>query len=319
MPKTKTSSAPRLPGSITPNPSGTWTYRYCVNGKQREETKSTREEAIDRQAEIWRAKRAGETVFPGKSSQSQPFVTYCLEWIGSGGRRESTATVYRSTLKCMLRIAPELASMTMAQVAKDRPLAKRMIQQAPASYKKRIRTLLLSPCNEAVDDELIAPHNLACLGKSAGIRETDRRAEFKYIEREDLERFAKALAPTDRCATDYGLLVWLQRLTGLRISEALGVVDLGVSPDTAGGFSHAGTAALASFDAASQAGDMRGVHGQDVLSEVNHNPLRPDYHQERSSAPNGSHSVTGSVVSTAVSNKASDRLAIMKASMRRIG
>lgn len=223
MPKTKTSSAPRGMGRITPNANGTWTLRYTLNGKQPEETFSTKDLATDRQADIWKKKRAGETVFIAKSADSKSFVTYCREWISSGGRRESTATVYRSTLNCMLRIAPELETMTVAQVAKDRPLAKRLIQAAPASYKKRIRTLLLSPCNEAQDDELIERHNLSRLGKSPGIRETSRRAEFSCIEREDLERFARELAPTDRCATDYGLLVWIQRLAGLRISEALGV------------------------------------------------------------------------------------------------
>ena len=224
MPKTKTSpAAPRGMGRITRNPNGTWTLRYTLGKRQPEETFSTEDLAIDRQAEIWRQKRAGETVFAGKGSESRLFTDYCREWISSGARRESTATVYRSTLNCMLRIAPELEHMTVAQVAKDRPLAKRLIQQAPASYKKRIRTLLLSPCNEAQDDELIERHNLARLGKSAGIRETSRRAEFSYIEREDLERFAGELAPTDRCTTDYGVLVWIQRLAGLRISEALGL------------------------------------------------------------------------------------------------
>ena len=224
MPKTKTSpAAPRGMGRITRNPNGTWTLRYTLGKRQPEETFSTEDLAIDRQAEIWRQKRAGETVFAGKGSESRLFTDYCREWISSGARRESTATVYRSTLNCMLRIAPELEHMTVAQVAKDRPLAKRLIQQAPASYKKRIRTLLLSPCNEAQDDELIERHNLARLGKSAGIRETSGRAEFSYIEREDLERFAGELAPTDRCTTDYGVLVWIQRLAGLRISEALGL------------------------------------------------------------------------------------------------
>jgi hypothetical protein len=133
MPRAKSNATLRGMGRITPNPNGTFTLRWTQNGKQPERTFSSKALAEDFQAEIWRAKRAGETVFAGKGSESKPFVTYCLEWIGSGGRRESTATVYRSTLKCMLRIAPELASMTVAQVAKDRPLAKRLIQQAPAS------------------------------------------------------------------------------------------------------------------------------------------------------------------------------------------
>jgi hypothetical protein len=149
MSKTKVNSAPRGMGRIIPNANGTYTYRWWVAGDgQHEETFSSKALATDKQAEIWRKKRAGETVFIGKSSESKPFVDYCREWIGSGARRESTATIYRSTLNCMLRIAPELETMTVAQVAKDRPLAKRLIQQAPASYEKWIRTLLLSPCNE---------------------------------------------------------------------------------------------------------------------------------------------------------------------------
>lgn len=85
-------------------------------------------------------------------------------------------------------------------------------------------------------------------------------------------------------------------------------VDLGVPDNTPGGFSHAGQVALASFDAANQAGSYRGMQA------VNHNPQRADYHQERGSAtmPNGSHSLA-SPESTAVSNKS--RLDIMKTAL----
>lgn len=66
------------------------------------------------------------------------------------------------------------------------------------------------------------------------------------------------------------------------------VVDAGIPDSSPGGFSHPGQVALASFDAANQAGSYRG------MQSVNHNPARPDYHQERGSAtaPNGSHSLS---------------------------
>lgn len=83
------------------------------------------------------------------------------------------------------------------------------------------------------------------------------------------------------------------------------VVDLDVSDQTAGGFSHAGQVALAGFDAANQAGSYDG------MSYVGHSPRRPDYHPSQQSAtnPNGGHSL-GNVESNAV--KSSDKLAIMK-------
>ncbi|HEV2932560.1 MAG TPA: hypothetical protein VGY96_05460 [Streptosporangiaceae bacterium] len=92
-------------------------------------------------------------------------------------------------------------------------------------------------------------------------------------------------------------------------------MDLGVPDSTPGGFSHAGAVALASFDAANQASAS-----YDGMMPVNHNPVRPDYHQSRGSATagNGSHS-SGSqanAVSTAVSGKGRSALEIMKAEMR---
>lgn len=52
-----------------------------------------------------------------------------------------------------------------------------------------------------------------------------------------------------------------------------------------------GNVRLDSFDAAAAAGSMTGVHGRDVLNEVRHVPeVRTEYHQQRSSAPNGTHS-----------------------------
>ena len=96
------------------------------------------------------------------------------------------------------------------------------------------------------------------------------------------------------------------------------VVDLGISDSTPGGFSHEGTANVSLYDAASPAGSMTGVHGNDVLDSVQHSPYRPDSHQSRTSAPNGGHSVQGSVVSTAVRGKAS-KMDIMKECLREQG
>ena len=93
------------------------------------------------------------------------------------------------------------------------------------------------------------------------------------------------------------------------------VVDLGVPDGTAGGFSHAGEVALHSFDAAMMAGSYWG------MQPVDHDPLRPDYHPARGSGtpPNGSHSTASPASMPRQSMKNSDRLEIMKETMRRIG
>jgi|HubBroStandDraft_2_1064218.scaffolds.fasta_scaffold73624_2 hypothetical protein len=63
---------------------------------------------------------------------------------------------------------------------------------------------------------------------------------------------------------------------------------------------------------------MRDVRGNDVLNQVNHDPLRPDYHQAPIGSSNGSHSSSsqqGACTTPRQSMKASDRVAIMKAAM----
>ena len=79
------------------------------------------------------------------------------------------------------------------------------------------------------------------------------------------------------------------------------VVDLGVSENTPGAYSHAGEIALRQLDAAGQAGVY---HGMNNFSD---SPLRPADHQHRGSAvpANGSHSL-GDVTSHAVSKSALD-------------
>jgi hypothetical protein len=103
-----------------------------------------------------------------------------------------------------------------------------------------------------------------------------------------------------------------------RLSTVRGnVMDLGVSPDTAGGFSHAGEVALHHFDAADQAGRF---HGR-LLGKPVADPMRPDYHQAPSgSGSNGTHdsaSQQGACSPLPYSSKSS-RLDVMRETQRRL-
>lgn len=101
MPKVKVNSVPRGMGRIIPNANGSYTLRYWVKGDgQHEETFSTRDLATDRQAEIWRAKRAGEETFTTRGRAEIMFNDACGAWIErSPDRGESTRINYRCTLK----------------------------------------------------------------------------------------------------------------------------------------------------------------------------------------------------------------------------
>lgn len=105
-----------------------------------------------------------------------------------------------------------MGNRTLAQVANDRELAQRLISESPASYAQRTRVVLVSPCNEALKSGRLASHRL----RGLDVPEVNPRAVFEDIDRARLDDFASKLG-------EYGLLVYLGRLAGLRLGESLGV------------------------------------------------------------------------------------------------
>jgi integrase len=219
MPRTKSNAtAPRLPGRITPNPSGTYTYRYFASGKQREETFATMDLAADRQAQVYRDKRAGEVVFAGKGKGTEMFTAYCAAWIERGQRRgESTKVIYRSVLK---RITPKLEGRTLAWVAEHpREITEVIVsfktEPGLTSYVRSSRLVIVGCLNSAVKDGDLGSHKLRGLDIGKDVRVTP--AKFYAAEHAELEKLAAELG--DR----YSLLAWLGRYAGLRVGESLGV------------------------------------------------------------------------------------------------
>jgi len=208
MPRNKSNPAPRGMGRIIPNATGSFTFRYWANGKQVEETFTTRKLAEDRQAKVYLDKRAGELTFADKSKAAVRFTDYAGEWVDRHSN-EGTRTVLRSTLK---RLAADLGTRTLAQVANDREGAQALIDAAPGSYKRRTRIVLVSPCNEALKAGRIGSHRL----RGLRVEETSRKAVFTYATPEALDALATALGT-------YGLAVWTGRLLGLRLGESLGL------------------------------------------------------------------------------------------------
>jgi integrase len=200
-----------------------WTLRYWLDGKQREKTfrdqidpatgkvrpGSGKKLAEDFALKLATGKREGDTTFADKAKAAIPFAEYCLEWIESPGRTESTRVVYRSALR---RIRADLGSKTLAQVAGDREFAQALIDAAPASHKRRTRILIVSPCNEALKSGRLGTHRL----RGLRVEDDNRPAEFYDASGDQLGMLARELGA-------FGLLVYTGRLCGLRIGESLGL------------------------------------------------------------------------------------------------
>ena len=98
-------------------------------GKQCEETFTTMKLACDRQAQVYRDKRAGEATFADKSKSAVAFNDYCSEWIERGkSREESTKKTYRSTYR---KFAPRLEGRSLAWVSQHRTEVEDIINSLP--------------------------------------------------------------------------------------------------------------------------------------------------------------------------------------------
>ena len=204
-------------GRITQNKSGTWTLRYTLNGQQPEETFSTRELAVDRQAEIWRAKRSGEVTFTPRSKSAVPFLDAASAWVErSPDRGETTKVVYRSTVK---QLAP-LDGKTLAWVAENPAAIQALITSLPTSYRKRAKVIISGTLNTAVDDGDLASHRInrrnVKVGKEVPVKQAPDFTRFPDIE----DRVAKMAI---ELGEPYALMIWTGRLAGLRIGESLGL------------------------------------------------------------------------------------------------
>jgi len=185
----------------------TYTYRWWDKG-QYEQTFSTKKLAEDKQAQVWRDKRAGEATFADKSRGAVSFVTSAEDWIERHKNAGTRATL-RTTLK---RITPDIGARTLAQVANDRELVQSIIDDAPGTYAKKTRLVIVSPVNEALKCGRIPSHRL----RGLDVDEENARAKFEWADHDQLKTLARELG-------EFGMLVWLGRLAGLRVGESMGV------------------------------------------------------------------------------------------------
>jgi integrase len=193
-----------------------WTLRYWADGRQRERTfrdtpgklGSGKKLAEDFALKLAVGKREGDVTFADKSKGAVRFTEYAEQWIAAH-KNAGTRAVLRSTLKLL---AGELGNKTLAQVAGDREGAQKLIDDAPGTYARKVRILLVSPCNEALKSGRLASHRL----RGLKVEEEIRKDDFTPATRAQLDQMASELG-------DRAMIIWLGVYAGLRIGETLAV------------------------------------------------------------------------------------------------
>lgn len=153
-------------------------------------------------------KREGDITFADKTKGAIKFTDYAGTWI-EAHKNPGTRAVLRSTLKLL---AAELGNKTLAQVAADREGAQALIDNAPGTYARKVRIVLVSPCNEALKSGRLASHRL----RGLKVEEEVKPDDFEAATRAQLDIMATELG-------DRAMIVWLGAFAGLRIGETLAV------------------------------------------------------------------------------------------------
>jgi integrase len=195
-----------------------WTVRWTVDGRQSERSFTTKYDAESFRASVEHETRAGTYADP-KLGQLR-FADYAAGVIRGMDVSEASARSYDGVLRNW--IAPWAGSRTLAQVSRDREGAVKLlnVDMAGLSSGRRgiARSLLVAVLDEAVTAGRLGSHKLARirLTRAAADVSDGPDASFVFPTKAQLAEMARRL-------NGYGVIVYLMRGCGLRISEALAV------------------------------------------------------------------------------------------------
>ena len=176
----------------------------------------TRKAAMDFKAEVEFKSREGTFIDPKRASIS--FADYARTVVASMAIASGTRELYTGLLDSW--IAPWAGTRTLQQVASDRAGATELVNRTMAgpkgllSYTRRgcCRAVLIAVVDEAVAAGKLGSHRLGGIKLAHSDVITERR-DFVFPFHKEIRLLA------EQC----GLVVWLMRGCGLRISEALAV------------------------------------------------------------------------------------------------
>lgn len=203
-----------------------WTLRYSVNGKQREESfrddmdakKRVRygtglKKAQDAQLELTRGKRAEGQTYIAPTGGKENFGQACEAFVAAKACADNTRELYLGTYRTWVR--PAMGHMTLARAANAHDVAEELIAVKMGHLspvrRRTARLLITGVLDKAVKTGKIAAHRVTDIE----IQDNGRPApeEFPFPSYAQVKYLADAI----------GIVVWLMRGCGLRISEALAV------------------------------------------------------------------------------------------------
>jgi integrase len=194
------------------NPRKPHTVRYWVDGRQRERSFATAQEAKDFKIKTDHDTRA--QIFVDDKLGREDFGMAVNAWIDRHAVTDSTKSGYRMTARTWVK--PTFAGRTIAQVASDRDqvadlLAKDMAHLS-VTRRRQARTIITGTLDEAVRAGKLTRHSLSGIEIQDTGRATER-GDFVFPSHAQIEQVAQAC----------GIVIWLMRGCGLRIEEAQGV------------------------------------------------------------------------------------------------
>ncbi len=188
------------------------TVRYWADGRQRERSFATAQEAKDFKIKTDHDTRA--QIFIDDKLGREDFGAAVDAWIDRHAVTDSTKGGYRVTAGRWVKTT--FRGRTIAQVASDRDgvadlLAKDM-GHLSITKRRQARTIITGTIAEAVKAGKLTKHNLSDIEIKDTGRATER-GDFVFPAHQQIKQVAE----------NAGIVVWLMRGCGLRIEEALGV------------------------------------------------------------------------------------------------
>lgn len=194
------------------NPRKPYTVRYWHDGRQREKSFAKQRDAKDFMAEFENDSREGKFVDPKLGKER--FGVAATGWIDRHQGAPSTKRIYRSVLRNQLT---GLSGRTLRQVSQDRAGVEDLLRDIAADKSVytagSCRSLITAVIGDAVRTGKLANHRLERLVIP---QPKTGRAQFYFPTYAEVATAAEAMG-------EFGLAVWLARLCGLRVGEALGL------------------------------------------------------------------------------------------------
>lgn len=191
-----------------------YTVRYRADGKQREKSFRTQQEAKDFRLSVEYDVR-NHTFTDPKASRGN-FGQACETWISRLACAPRSREAYQSTYR--KHVAPVLGSRTIGSVAADRDSVTELLAVTMAdlsvSPRRQARMIVAGTLDEAVKAGILPRHRCGGIPLAAGIQWNPEEFDSALFP-----TFAQVQAIADRA----GIAVWLMRGCGLRICEALAV------------------------------------------------------------------------------------------------